>query len=208
MKDVSFGYEDGLVLEKVNITIGEGDFVGIIGSNGAGKSTLIKLILGILVPKSGTILGTYRKIGYVPQVGFAVKADFPATVREIVMLDLFRTIGLFKRPNKTHYKMVDEVLRTVGMFENGDKQFGSLSGGQQQRVMIAKALVAAPQILILDEPTACIDAENEQMLYELLKRLNHENRLTIIMITHSIESIEEAMNKIYVIKDKMLSRRK
>lgn len=208
IENMSFGYEDGLVLENVNINIEKGDFVGIIGSNGTGKSTLIKLILGLLPPKTGKIEIDYDNIGYVPQVGLAVKADFPATVREIVMLNLYKNIGLFKRANNKHLQMVDKALETVGILDKADKQIGKLSGGQQQRVMIAKALAATPEVLILDEPTAGIDAENEQMLYALLDKLNKENNLTILMVTHSIESIEECMNKIYVIKNKIVSRRK
>lgn len=208
IENMSFGYEDGMVLEDVNINIEKGDFVGIIGSNGTGKSTLIKLILGLLPLKSGTIVTDYDNIGYVPQVGLAVKADFPATVREVVMLNLYKEIGLFKRPNKKHSEITDKILETVGMLDKADKQIGKLSGGQQQRVMIAKALISSPEILVLDEPTAAIDTESEHMLYDLLNKLNKENDLTIVMVTHSIESIEESMNKIYVIKNKMVSRRK
>jgi len=200
--------QNGMVLEDVNIEIEKGDFVGIIGSNGTGKSTLIKLILGLLPPKSGKIEINYDNVGYVPQAGMSVKANFPATVREVVMLNLFKEIGLFHRPNKTHTKMVEKALESVGMLDKIDKQISKLSGGQQQRVMIAKALVAMPKILILDEPTAAIDMENEHNLYTLLNKLNKENNLTIIMVTHSIESIEEYMNKIYVIKNRVVSRRK
>ncbi|MFA9378796.1 MAG: metal ABC transporter ATP-binding protein [Lachnotalea sp.] len=208
IENMSFGYEDGVVLENVNIQIEKGDFVGIIGSNGSGKSTLIKLILGLLPLKIGNIVTDYDDIGYVPQVGMAVKADFPATVREVVMLNLYKKIGLFKRPNKKHMKMVDEILEMVGMLDQANKQIGKLSGGQQQRVMIAKSLISAPEILVLDEPMAGIDALSEQMLFGLLNKLNKENELTIIMVTHSVESMEASMNKIYVIKDKMVSRRK
>lgn len=208
IEGLNFGYEDGIILENVNIEIEKGDFVGIIGSNGTGKSTLIQLMLGLLPPKNGRIELNHENIGYVPQIGLASKADFPATVREIVMLDLFKDIGLFKRPNRKHSKMVDRALETVGLLEQADKQIGKLSGGQQQRVMIAKALVSSPQILILDEPTACIDEENEEMLYHLLSKLNIDDKLTIIMVTHSIDRIADSMNKIFLIKNKVISRRK
>lgn len=208
IKNMSFGYEDGLVLKDVNIDINRGDFVGIIGANGTGKSTLIQLILGLLSPKEGSVTCNYNNVGYVSQVGFAVKADFPATVKEVIMLNLFREIGLFKRSTKKHEKMVEEALATVGMLDMANRQIGKLSGGQQQRVMIAKALVSSPEILVLDEPTASVDAKNEEMLYELLNRLNQERNLTIIMVTHNIENIEESMNKIYIIKNKLVTRRK
>ncbi|OYO40970.1 zinc ABC transporter ATP-binding protein, partial [Lachnotalea glycerini] len=115
---------------------------------------------------------------------------------------------LFSRPGKKHIELVDKALETVGMLDKADKQIGKLSGGQQQRVMIAKALVASPEVLILDEPAAAIDSENEQQLYHLLQRLNVDKKLTIIMVTHSIENVEQSMNKIYVIKNKLVTRRK
>ncbi|PXV96206.1 zinc transport system ATP-binding protein [Lachnotalea glycerini] len=208
IENVSFGYEDGMVLENASMEIKKGDFVGIIGSNGTGKSTLIKLMLGLLPLKTGKIVINDHNIGYVPQVGLAVKADFPATVQEVVMLNLYQEIGLFKRPGKKHIELVDKALETVGMLDKADKQIGKLSGGQQQRVMIAKALVASPEVLILDEPAAAIDSENEQQLYHLLQRLNVDKKLTIIMVTHSIENVEQSMNKIYVIKNKLVTRRK
>lgn len=208
IENISFGYADGMILEDVNIDIKKGDFAGIIGSNGTGKSTLIKLIMGILPYSTGRISVNHENIGYVPQVGLAVKSDFPATVEEVVMLNMYREIGLFKRPNKEHYKKCEKALEIVNMLDKKDRQIGKLSGGQQQRVMIAKALVSSPDILILDEPTAAIDTNNEKALYELLMKLNRDKNLTIVMVTHSIESIEEAMNKIYVIRDRKVTRRK
>lgn len=205
---VSFGYENCLVLQDISMDIQKGDFVGIVGSNGTGKSTLMKLILGILSPKEGSVVKECKTIGYVAQSEYAIKADFPATVLEMVMLNLYQEIGLFKRPKKKHFEMAKRALQTVGMLDKAEQQIGTLSGGQQQRVMIAKALVSSPDILILDEPTASIDVESEQMLYELLNRLNQESNLTIVMVTHSIESIEASMNKIFVIKNKQVSRRK
>jgi len=208
IENMSFGYEDGTVLLDVNMDIEKGDFVGIIGSNGTGKSTLIKLILGLLPLKEGRIITDYENIGYVPQTGLAVKADFPATVRETVMLNLYKEIGLFKRANKKHFQLVEKALETVGMLECADKQIGKLSGVQQQRVMIAKALVATPEILILDEPATGIDSESERMLYDILNKLNSEDDLTVIMVTHAIDSVEVFMNKVYEIKNKTVSRRK
>ncbi len=204
MKNLSFGYEDGLILDDINLKVEKGDYVGIIGSNGTGKSTLIKLMLGLLQTRNGTINRTVKNIGYVPQVGLSVKGDFPATVMEVVMLNLYRSIGLFRRPNKKHYGMADKALAIVGMSEYKDRLISKLSGGQQQRVLIAKSLVNNPEILILDEPIAGIDSENEKNIYQLLYQLNRENGITIIMVTHSIQGVRNAMNKIYEIKDKKL----
>ncbi|QHQ59438.1 ATP-binding cassette domain-containing protein [Anaerocolumna sedimenticola] len=204
MKNLSFGYEDGLILDDINLKVEKGDYVGIIGSNGTGKSTLIKLMLGLLQTRNGTINRTVKNIGYVPQVGLSVKGDFPATVMEVVMLNLYSSIGLFKRPKKKHYDMADKALAIVGMSEYKDRLISKLSGGQQQRVLIAKSLANNPEILILDEPIAGIDSENEKNIYQLLYQLNRENGITIIMVTHSIQDVRNAMNKIYEIKDKKL----
>ncbi|WMJ86494.1 metal ABC transporter ATP-binding protein [Anaerocolumna sp. MB42-C2] len=204
MKNLSFGYEDGLILKDINLKIEKGDYLGIIGSNGTGKSTLIKLMLGLLQTKNGTINKSAKNIGYVPQVGLSVKGDFPATVMEVVMLNLYSSVGIFKRPKKKHYDMADKALGLVGMSEYKDRLISKLSGGQQQRVLIAKALVNNPELLILDEPIAGIDSENEKNIYQLLSQLNKDNGITIVMVTHSIQGVKNNMNKIYEIKDKKL----
>lgn len=202
IKNLRFGYEEGLILDDVSLVIGKGDYAGIVGSNGTGKSTLVKLMLGLLQTDAGTIIRTEKNVGYVPQVGLSVKSDFPATVMEVVMLNLYRSIGLFKRPKKEHYKKAEKALEIVGMSEYKNRMIGKLSGGQQQRVLIAKSLVNAPDILILDEPVSGIDAQSEKNLYELLKHLNRESGLTVIMVTHSLSEVKKDMTKIYEIKDK------
>ncbi len=204
IKNLSFGYEDGLILDDINLTIKKGEYVGIVGSNGTGKSTLVKLILGLLQTRNGRINRAETNVGYVPQVGLSAKGDFPATVREVVMLNLYGSIGLFKRPGRSHYEMADKALEVVGMTEYKNRLIGKLSGGQQQRVLIAKSLVNNPDMLILDEPIAGIDSESEKNLYQLLYRLNKENGLTIIMITHSLQDVRRDMDKIYEIKDKKI----
>ena len=204
IKNLSFGFEDGLILKDINLKIEKGDYLGIIGSNGTGKSTLIKLMLGLLQTKSGKIIRSAKNIGYVPQVGLSVKGDFPATVMEVVMLNLYSSVGIFKRPKKKHYDMADKALELVGMSEYKGRLISKLSGGQQQRVLIAKALVNNPELLILDEPIAGIDSKNEKNIYQLLSQLNKENGITIVMVTHSIQGVKNNMNKIYEIKDKNL----
>ncbi len=204
IKNLKFGYEDGLILDDINLEIKKGDYVGIIGANGTGKSTLIKLMLGLLQTRTGMVSRTERNVGYVPQVGLSVKSDFPATVMEVVMLNLYGSIGLLKRPKKEHYEMAEKALDIVGMLDYKNRLIGKLSGGQQQRVLIAKSLVNNPEILILDEPVSGIDAKSEENLYQLLYRLNRENGLTVIMVTHNILEVKKDMNKIYEISDKKL----
>ena len=199
IKNLSFAYEREPVLENINLTVEEKDFLAIIGPNGGGKSTLLKLILGINPVKKGsiTVLGkapkeSLTKIGYVPQ-NTNVNTDFPIKVIEVVMMG--HVDG--KRPLFGYGK--DEVLcamgalKQVGMADFAQTKIGSLSGGQRQRVMIARALCAHPQILILDEPTSSIDITGQRDIYELLKVLNAH--MTIIVVSHDISVILEYANK-------------
>ena len=173
VKNVSFKYDRDYVFENINFDIYKGDFVGIIGSNGAGKSTLIKLILGQLKADKGKILidgvepwtgKNLQEIGYVPQVGLSRGIDFPATVEEIVMMNMYKEIGRFGFPKKEHKEKVKKALEIVDMTNFLHRKFSDLSGGQQQRVVIAKAIVNSPEILILDEPTTGIDHNSENVL--------------------------------------------
>lgn len=210
VKNVSFKYERDYVFENINFDIYKGDFVGIIGSNGAGKSTLIKLILGQLKADKGKILidgvepwtgKNLQEIGYVPQVGLSRGIDFPATVEEIVMMNMYKEIGRFGFPKKEHKEKVKKALEIVDMTNFLHRKFSDLSGGQQQRVVIAKAIVNSPEILILDEPTTGIDHHSENVLYELLDKLHKEEKITIVMISHDIEKIKAHSNKLIRIED-------
>lgn len=204
VKNVSFKYDRDYVFENINFDIYKGDFVGIIGSNGAGKSTLIKLILGQLKADKGKILidgveswtgKNLQEIGYVPQVGLSRGIDFPATVEEIVMMNMYKEIGRFGFPKKEHKEKVKKALEIVDMTNFLHRKFSDLSGGQQQRVVIAKAIVNSPEILILDEPTTGIDHHSENVLYELLDKLHKEEKITIVMISHDIEKIKAHSNR-------------
>lgn len=205
VKDLSFKYDRDYIFENLNFDIYEGDFVGIIGANGAGKSTLIKLILGQLRPTNGSVriygedpqlAKCLNSVGYVPQVGRARGMDFPARVSEIVMMNMYQEIGLFRFVKKHHKEAVRRALEMVGMEDFENRRFSDLSGGQQQRVVIAKAIVNKPKILIMDEPTTGIDKKSEIVLYDLLKMLQEKENLTIVMISHDIEKIKKCSNKI------------
>jgi len=199
IKDLSFAYEKQMVLENINLTVEEKDFLAIIGPNGGGKSTLLKLILGINPSKKGsiTVLGkapkqSLTKIGYVPQ-NTNVNTDFPIKVIEVVMMGHVEG----KRPlfgyGKHEVLCAMGALEQVGMADFAQTKIGSLSGGQRQRVMIARALCAHPQILILDEPTSSIDITGQREIYELLKDLNAH--ITVIVVSHDISVILEYANK-------------
>lgn len=200
IKGVSFSYDKEPILQNISLSVKKDDFLAIIGPNGGGKSTLLKLMLGLLKPNKGEIkiLGNapckkISQIGYVPQ-NTNINIDFPIKVIEIVMMG---HVGS-KRPLFGYGK--DEVacamgaLAQVGMDRYADAKIGSLSGGQRQRVMIARALCAHPQILILDEPTSSIDVKGQREIYDLLKVLSES--ITIIVVSHDISVILEYANKV------------
>ncbi len=187
------GYEDDDVLEDVNLSVRELDFLGIIGPNGGGKTTLLKVILGLLPPHRGEVkvLGLPPKqgrkfIGYVPQ---SVDFDrtFPISVRQVVLMGRLSKRPLLRRYTPQDYALVDELLERVGMDGLANAPMDSLSGGQRQRVYIARALATEPRILLLDEPTANIDPQMSSSIYELLRELNQQ--ITIVMISHDIGAI-------------------
>lgn len=201
--NLSFDYSDVSVLSDISFSINEGDFLGIIGSNGTGKSTLIKLLLGLLPCGNGAI--TYfghseHAVGYVSQKSNSFNSAFPATVREVVMANLFAEKGLFRHYNKSDRERYERVIRSVGMEEYSDKLIGRLSGGQQQRVFIARALIAEPKLIFLDEPTVGIDQRSVKMIYELISRLNRQG-ITVIMTNHDTQSLVSLANKLLILAE-------
>ncbi len=197
IKNLFFAYDKTDVLEDINLTINEKDFLAIIGPNGGGKSTLLKLLLSLLIPKSGTIILednlTKSSLGYVPQ-NTNLNINFPITALEVVLMG--HLAG--KRPLFGYGK--DEVtcalnsLTQVGMKEFADTKIGNLSGGQRQRVFIARALCSNPKVLLLDEPTASIDVKGQREIYDLLKHLNRT--ITIIVVSHDISVLLNYAKKV------------
>ena len=213
-ENLSFSYNGVPVLDKINLTIFQGDFAGLTGANGTGKSTLLKLLLGLISPAEGSIrlLGEdirafkqWPKIGYVPQNTLSSDGSFPATAEEIVKANLYSQIGLMRLPKKRHLEQALQALETVGMTDCARKLIGNLSGGQQQRVMIARTLVNEPEIMLLDEPTAGIDAQSVDSLYELFSRLNKSKGITIIMVTHDIEKVSRHAGRIFSLDKKQMT---
>lgn len=190
LNHVKFGYSDTEVLEEIDLTIKEGEYVVLTGENGSGKSTLMRLILGELKPDEGQIIimendpKLKKQIGYVAQNGISKNQSFPATVEEIMVTGLYQELGLFHLPRKKHKKKIKETLQEFGMDEFLKRRIGELSGGQQQRIMIARAMISKPRLLILDEPTTGVDAASTKVLYDTLYEINAKYHTTIFMITH------------------------
>ncbi len=201
IKDLTVRYGNILALQDIDLQIASGDFMGIIGPNGSGKTSLLKSILGLVKPANGTIsvLGmppreACSQIGYVPQMT-NIDRDFPITVKEAVMMGrLVGKPGLFHRYHQNDRQVVEQYLERLEIAELVDRQIGQLSGGQLKRVLIARSLVVEPRILLLDEPTAGVDAHSSSQIYELLKDLNQS--ITIIIVTHDTMAVSSYLKSI------------
>ncbi len=220
VSDVSISYNGSLAIDKVSFSVDEGDLLGIVGPNGAGKTTLFRAILG-LQSYSGMIklFGYEAKkyypllplIGYVSQkVNF--EPNFPVTVSEVVAMGLlsekkldkistllqksgFTWNQVYKKLNKNSDKVL-EALKTVNLDSLKDRRISHLSGGELQRVFIAKALVKDPILLILDEPVTGVDVETQNKFYNVIKKINQENKITIVWSSHDLEAIAKLANRV------------
>lgn len=205
-KDACFAYTPGAqVLDHVNFSVRDGEFLGLIGPNGGGKTTLLKLLLGSLKPDSGEVnvlgrpassLGHDRRLlGYVPQDVLMPK-QFPATVFDVALMGTYASLGLFKRPGKAERAAAFEALEHVGLKGFEDRPASNLSGGQQQRLSIARALVARPKLLLLDEPTSGLDTGGQSQLFAMLKELRALYELTVVMVSHDVTSLAHYANQL------------
>ncbi len=207
LEDVWVKYGDNVVLEGITFTLYEGDFLGIIGPNGGGKTTLLKAILGLAAPSRGTVKvfgdapeNSRRHIGYVAQK-IEFDQDFPLSLLDVVLMGRCSSKGLLRRYDESDVVSAEEALKKVGMYECRDAQVGALSGGEQKRVFIARALVSMPRLLMLDEPSASIDAAYLEEFYDLLKRLNES--VTIVMVSHDIGAISTHVKQIACLNHKL-----
>ncbi len=201
IQDLHFAYRPGqFALEHVNLEIQSGDFLAVLGPNGGGKTTLLKLMVGLLKPTHGItrLLGgepieQVHRVGYLPQ-HTDINPDFPISVLDVVLMGRLRGTTRRWGTTSTDKKQALIALERVGVAEFKNRRIGSLSGGQRQRVLIARALVTKPDLLLLDEPTASVDAAGKAELYELLAELNRT--MTIVVISHDISIIPMAVKSI------------
>ena len=206
LRDVQFGYGSVPVLQGVNLTISSREPLSIVGPNGGGKTTLLRLILGLLRPQKGIIrvLGeppprARRRIGYMPQ-HLQYDAQFPISVLEVVL-----TGRLGARPgffyNSRDREIARRVLAEVDLKGVEDRRFSALSGGQRQRVLIARALACEPELLLLDEPTANVDAAIEERLLRTLQEL-HE-RMAIIIVSHDLGFVSQLVKEVICVNKRV-----
>ncbi|HIX16523.1 MAG TPA: metal ABC transporter ATP-binding protein [Candidatus Hungatella pullicola] len=204
---VDFGYENQDAVVDVTMEVNPGDYLCIVGENGSGKSTLMKGFLGLLKPTKGTIVidEELKKsgIGYLPQQTAAQK-DFPATVREVVISGC-----LSRRGNRPFYspkekKLAADNMKRLGIWDLAGCCYRELSGGQQQRVLIARALCATDRLLILDEPITGLDPSAAAEFYSIIDKLNRDEKVAIVMVSHDIENVVAHGDKILHLKRHVL----
>jgi len=197
---VSFSYDDAKVLEDASFHIHKGEFVAMVGPNGSGKTTVIKLLFGLEAPSAGSIeiFGSSRQkqnasLAYVSQ---HMPADnlFPITVRDVVRMGLLQPFKNYPKNNSQKNSAITEALDKTGVADIAQRLYRSLSGGQKRRTLVARALAANPQLLVLDEPTANMDAESEKRLYETLGA--YKGSTTILIITHDTEFVSSLTDRV------------
>ncbi len=207
LEDVWVLFNGVSVLEEVNLSINQYDFLGIIGPNGGGKTTLLKVILGLLKPSRGqvSVFGHTPErgrefVGYVPQYSLFDR-EFPVNVLNVVLMGRLKHAKRFKRYSEEDKEIAYEALETVEMHDFKDAQIGKLSGGQQQRIFIARALVAERKLLLLDEPMASVDSPMQTELYELFEKLRHQ--MAIVLVSHDISAVSIYVDKIACLNRKL-----
>jgi zinc transport system ATP-binding protein len=209
LRDVSVRLGGARVLESVDLTVAEHEFLAIIGPNGGGKTTLFKVLLGLLPIEQGTVrvlggdpVAARGRVGYVPQ-SVVFDRDFPIRVLDVVRLGrLGRGRGL-SRLTRQDTLAAREVLERLEIAELAERQIGRLSGGQLQRVLIARALVNSPEILLLDEPTASLDLQSAEGFYELLHGLSQ--KMTVILVSHDVGAVSTHVGSIACLSRRIFS---
>ena len=203
-QDLCVGYDGKAVLQDLNFAVFSGDYLCIVGENGSGKSTLMKTILGLQQPVRGRILTLdglrKNEIGYLPQQT-QVQKDFPASVREIVLSGCQGRCGSRPFYNKEEKQLAADAMEKMQIAQLAKRCYRELSGGQQQRVLLARALCATRKILLLDEPVSGLDPKATAEMYALIEKLNREDGITVIMITHDIAAAVKYASHILHIGD-------
>jgi len=201
-KNVDLGYGRRKVLTNIDFNVEQGDFLGIVGPNGAGKTTLLKAILGLLKPMTGSVSKAEEglKIGYVPQRD-SVDTLFPLTVLDIVLMGRYTRVGAVARTGAADKALAMKALEHVGMTEMVNRAYPNLSGGQKQRALIARALVGEPNLLILDEPTNGMDLVSERAIMELVRRLHDQDNITVLMVSHLLNTVISYAKRIAIVGD-------
>lgn len=208
VQNLFFQYQETDILCDISFNVDQGDYIGLVGPNGSGKTTLVRIILGMLKPYRGKILifgkensefTDRKRIGYLPQKLTNLNPRFPATVREIVSLGLLSGKPFPRYLSRNDEAAIDAALDSLDIGNIKNNFIADLSGGQLQRVLAARAIVNNPDFLILDEPTTALDPEMRERFFQLLKDLNKNKSVTIVMVTHDTGTIGKYASKLLYI---------
>jgi zinc transport system ATP-binding protein len=211
VRDLAFAYNGHAVLDGVDLGVASGEFVALVGPNGSGKSTLLRLVLGLLRADHGEVrlfgedprrLREHWRVGYVPQRP-ALAGDLPATVEEVVGTGRLAR-GWLRRADAEDRKAIDHALESVALTDLRHERIGELSGGQQQRAFIAKALTSRPDLLILDEPVAGVDADSQRRFCESLTHLVQRHGAAVLLVSHELGAVAHELDRVVVLKRRVL----
>jgi zinc transport system ATP-binding protein len=209
---LSFAYGATPVLDRVDLALARGEFTALVGPNGAGKSTLLRIVLGLLAPQEGRVelfgmpprrLRERWRLGYVPQRP-RLAPDLPATVEEVVATGRLAKQGWWRRPRSADRAAVAHALESVALADMRGSRVVELSGGQQQRVLIAKALASEPELLILDEPTAGVDAQAQRLFRESVVHLLREHGAAVLLVSHELGAVADDLDRVVVLRRRVL----
>ena len=204
LRDVSLGYDGRAVLTHLTFEVERGEFLALLGPNGAGKSTLLRGMLGLMPPLSGRIERGFDRRGappgYVPQRD-SLDPIFPLTASEVVLMGTYARLAPLHPIGRAPHRIAAIALEQVGLTSIADAPFWALSGGQKQRVLIARALAAEPEVLLLDEPTAGVDPGAAAAIMEVISRLNREHGLTVVLVTHQLRQARPLVRSVIWVDD-------
>jgi zinc transport system ATP-binding protein len=205
IKQLSAGYDSGIVLDEINLEVNDRDFIGVIGPNGGGKTTLLKVILGLLKPVKGSIifsepLAGKNMIGYLPQMS-AGDNSFPVTVTDVILSGLMIRKSVVARMKSSDRKKAGAVISELGLEKIKNSPLEFLSGGQLQRVFLGRAIIGEPGLLLLDEPDNFVDSSFESDFYERLHELN--KRMAILMVSHDVGTISSHVKSFACVNRKL-----
>ncbi len=210
------GYGDKEVLKSISFSVGEGSFLGIIGPNGSGKTTLFRAVTRILKPYRGEIFYKERALARIPRRELArevavlpqmLSIPFPCSVEEFVLMGRFPYLGKLERAKRADLEMVEKAMVLSDILAFRERKVSELSGGERQRVILAQALAQEPELLLLDEPTAHLDIGHQIEILDLVRKLNREEKVTVIMVSHDLNLAGEYCDGLILLKEGAIYQR-
>jgi zinc transport system ATP-binding protein len=200
-------YDGREAVEGLTFNVEKGDYLCIVGENGSGKSTVVKTLLGLVKPDRGSIEffgdGRRRDIGYLPQQT-AIQRDFPASVKEVVLTGCIPRRALVPFYGAAERRRAAEAMERIGIADLSSRPYRELSGGQQQRVLLARAICAANELILLDEPVSGLDPDATAEMYSIIDELNKKSGVTVIMVSHDMEAVRSHAAHVLHMRNKPL----